>query len=464
MDRATISWLATAVLASACGARSELDVAQVAEPGAGGTATASTASSVGPGPGPGPGGGGNGGSPPDNPIISQSPSSLLEAEAHLAVGSNGFIAAAWIAVDPIGLPYVAYVFSTDDGDSWTAPQAVTPPLPVSTADPVVAVGPMDDFYLTYIAYDAAQPQPDESQVFVARAPSGQTSFGAPVVASPPGMLRFFDKPWIIATANGDVIVSFGELTTTQYAMYVARSTSAAQSFTSTAVELDTTQSMAWNFGFPCAPPTSGGSVWLTYHQFDAQGVRVMLRWSSDAGATWPAANRTIVSVEPDTSIHDSNCVADGNQVFIAYSTTMESMPDSSFTQKLTALRIAHSIDGGATIASRADAHDPAVVPFAMIPNLARDDASGTLHLVYYTGTGDEDPIGTFRKSQTTAFGITFSPSQVVQQPIVFEQSRQDVDWLGDYVGVVARQGTLYTVFTDNSLGFSHVRFHRAPIQ
>src|SRR6185503_4855712 len=98
------------------------------DPGAGGAGTGGDSSSTNSGGAMGTGGSpttGSGGSDPG--IISTSPLSDIEAETHVATGTNGFVIVAWIAIKMGGGSSNGYVFSQDDGKTFTPVDEVRSP-------------------------------------------------------------------------------------------------------------------------------------------------------------------------------------------------------------------------------------------------------------------------------------------------------------------------------------------------
>jgi hypothetical protein len=133
-------------------------------------------------------------------------------------------------------------------------------------------------------------------------------------------------------------------------------------------------------------------------------------------------------------------------------------------QDMFALRLAHaatSADGGQSVDSRIDAHDPDAGTLFQHPELVRE-SSGALDLVYYAGAVAEDPNGTYRWSRAADPATGFAPSVVLWSPVAFLKSRTGFDWLGDYSGAYALNGKLYTSYVTNQTGTAHISFSKAP--
>jgi hypothetical protein len=55
-------------------------------------------------------------------------------------------------------------------------------------------------------------------------------------------------------------------------------------------------------------------------------------------------------------------------------------------------------------------------------------------------------------------GTTVAPSLLVDEPLLFEQSRVTSTWLGDYFGAVVHAGALYVAYPRNDQGLTHIYF------
>jgi hypothetical protein len=465
MLRPTFVWcsvLALALALLACGSRSSLrpggslTLQGGSAPGGGGTG----------GTGAQPGGaGGAGGQAGAGGIVTQTislmPESLLESESHLAVAPNGFIAVAWIAVNFDGFPFVAYAISTDDGHSWLPPAPAPIPGGKYSGDPVMAVDSAGNFYLTYIGFDIVGSEPDNMGVYVAKAAAGATSFSPVVEVTDPAEGLLYDKPWITVSNEDTVLVSYAAFSLSESFLMMGYSGDGGQSFERLQVAYSSNLSTFFNLAFPCAPAV-GQNVWVTYLRADGFSIDVVLHRSPDGGWSWFPDDALIVSNEPFVAYQDPNCVAFGSEIWVSYGESSDPI-EGDTTQKLTTIRMARSTDLGLSVAQRFDVHDAQAASYFMLPNLALETGDA-VHLVTYAGEQDEDPNGMYRRSRIPLEPGPLDPSLLVREPIVFKQSRSDPGWLGDYTGVAVRDGKLYTVFPENTQGFSHVVFYRMPIE
>lgn len=406
-----------------------------------------------------------------NPIISETPESLLQAETHVVSGSNGFVVVAWIDVDQQGNSTIGYTFSTNNGSSFGPVQFSKTPLPGQSqaSDPVLAVDASNNFYLTWVGYFPPTPQspdqPTDMHVYVAKAVSGSTSFGAPVEASKPvSKQEIHDKPWIMVDNTGTVIVTYASADQVQTKLHAARSTDGGLTFQHALIAQD--QAAFRNLAFPCAPK-KGSRIWVTYIAIDTAtggNARVGLSWSDDHGATWvPLPQNTIVSAPNDpVAFDDPNCVAEGDDVWISYGLSNDP-PGEGDAAASFALKLAHSGNGGMTISDRIDAHDPAAASLFQHAQITRG-ASGAIYIAYYAGQFDEDPSGSYRRSTWTGDPeIGFAPSLAVESPVTFIQARSSLQWLGDYTGIFERDGILHMSYVTNANGTSHIAYANSKV-
>jgi hypothetical protein len=199
---------------------------------------------------------------------------------------------------------------------------------------------------------------------------------------------------------------------------------------------------------------------VTYHA----GGGVGLRWSDDDGATWPDTNKSAMADgnEPTPAFEDPTCAAQGNEVWVSYGLTPDQNMGNALTAKLNKIRVAHSPDGGVSVDWRSDALDLGASKYAMLPQLAREPG-GAFDVVYYGGDAMNAADASFRMTRSTDGGKTWGPSQDLATPMIFNQDRSSVHWLGDYVGLTVDAGFLYTTYVDNTSSYSHVAFAKAPL-
>jgi hypothetical protein len=156
-----------------------------------------------------------------HPFTSSYPGDAWQAETHVAVGTNGYLAAVWIAsdkpeADPAMVRHLDYAFSPDSGATWAPVHVIRAPTADHNAsDPAIAVDANNNFYLSFDTYEASAGQVDaawvvDRHVYVAKAPVGTTEFGAASEVTDPtevmsgdgGTVPYgYDKPWIAVTRS-----------------------------------------------------------------------------------------------------------------------------------------------------------------------------------------------------------------------------------------------------------------------
>jgi hypothetical protein len=376
--------------------------------------------------------------------ISPSGLSYIEAETDLAV-SGSLVAVVWIGISGLGAPsHIGYRFSRDGGVTWDPVRKVDAPGARQASDPVVVTTTSGDFYLAFVGFHlGAGNVPTDTQMYVAKAPSGASEFAAPVVVSDPNDTSLLDKPWITVTEAGTIMVTYASLPSagTSASILASRSTNGGVTWTHSQVATGPDRR---NLAMPCP---GGGAVYVVY----LGDGGVTLKRSDDDGATFPDAHTTTVATGLQLTFDDPSCAVALGDVWVAW----EESPPSSVAANV--VKVARSADRGATfgVPSRASDH-----PLAYHAELARE-ASGALDLVYYAGKSDPDTTGAYRRTRSVG-GSTWTPSVVVMKDLTFLTDRQGVKWLGDYAGIAPHAGLLYTSFTENKSGLAHVAFARFP--
>ena len=377
----------------------------------------------------------------DSLDISRSAFSLIEAETYLAV-SGSVVVAAWIGVSGIGgVSSIGYRFSRDGGKSWEPVQKIEAPGGRFSSDPVVAADGTGNVYLAWVGFQiAAGNEPVDMQIYVAKAAAGSSTFAPPAVVSDPSSTAELDKPWIAVTGKGTIVVTYASVDMAQSTetIVAARSTDGSAF---TRVDL-ATGSGHRNLAMPCV---AADALYVVY--LGEEGL--VLRRSDDDGASFPSTHATTVAKGSQLTFDDPACVAAGDLVWVQWEET------TGTTTAATVVKVAASSDRGGVFGEASLASDQ---PLAYHAQLAREPG-GALDLVYYAGRSDPDPAGSYRRTRSLD-GKAWSPSVAVVEGLTFLTDRQTALWLGDYPGVVATSGALFTAFTENRSGQSHVAFAR----
>lgn len=382
----------------------------------------------------------------------------MAAETSVIAGPNGVVAVAWIDVDQQGGSNIGYTFSTNDGATFAPPSLIFSPDNRVSSDPVLAIDPAGNIYVTWVGFKASfNGTPSSMRIYVSIAPAGSTVFGAPIQVSPlMDNEALYDKPWITVTNKGTVVVTYQrDAMPNEFGIVATRSSDGGKTWQQSFVVDDPSGSLFRNLAFPCAPKT-GDHLWVTYLAYDGFAMKTKLARSDDGGATWQP-EITVSQPNEKVAFDDPNCIAEGEQVWVSYGLSKDPLDQmAGATQKLNSIQLAYSSDGGQSITWHMEVADTAASPFFMHPQMALEDGL-VADFVYYAGAMDEDPNGSFRRSRVS-LGVGIGPSSVVEQPITYLQARSDLRWVGDYVGIHWRAGQLYTSYVANASGAAQIAF------
>jgi hypothetical protein len=292
---------------------------------------------------------------------------------------------------------------------------------------------------------------------VAKAAPGEASFGAPIEVTDPLEDVLYDQPRLHIRGDGKILVSYMKYPKVNYeSAIIVASSSDGQSFSRTTVSSGAGMR---NFAFLCSGPEKQ-RIWIKYQD---GGKGIVLAWSDDGGAQFPAQNSAVVQADDETNVFGMStpgCVANGQDVWVIYGINagVTAFGDNDV---FSSIRLAHSSDGGSTIDTRIDVHDHASGSLFMFPEIVREDG-GAIDIAYYAGASVADAEASFRTARSVDFQ-TFSPSFTVSSPLTLTADRGAPGWLGDYVGLAWQGGQLFSAFSDNASGSAHTAFWRATI-
>jgi hypothetical protein len=451
-DRALFAMLLLALsrCTLACASRS------TGSPGAGGAGRGAGGSSG------AAGSAGAGGNDVFQPVtISASPATMFESETAVATGPNGRVAAAWMGFESsFADRFIYYAFSSNDGGTWSTPSKIPLPTGYMAADPSLVADAEGDFYLSSLGFTFDGQTLDNSGVYVAIAPAGSDTFGDPVdVMGGVDPVAFYDKDWITITPGGTLLVTFNAQASAGNGVIAVTSADGGASWTRHEVYNDASGSTNPALPSCCA---ANGHVYVVWETFDltTNAIReISLAHSENEGTSFGLTTVATADAESIT-IDDATCAARNDDVWVAYPLGPVTVAQDD-QPPLSAVRVAHSADAGATLATRADADDPNGPPLMMHPQLAID-AGGTLGMTYYGGATSPDPAGMFVRLESSD-GTHFTPAVIVEPTLEFAGVAGYENWLGDYTGIAAPNGQLYMTYANNADGSSHVEFHRAAL-
>ena len=380
-------------------------------------------------------------------VISLSTLSAIEAETHLAAAPDGTLASVWISIGGGGGSDIGYVFSRDNGTTWTKPKLVGDATGRESSDPVIAVDPQGNFYVTWIAFKRdGMGNASDFVLYVSKAAAGASAFATPVAVD---TFASGDKPWITVTPAGTILVTCMQMSGQSAVLNAHRSVNGGATWTKSPIFTSAAGNQA-NFIVPCAPKT-GTRIWASHLSVEIDLLQ-RLHWSDDDGVTWPAANTKTFGI--NSSITPATCVAKGSDLWLAYGqwTAQPASADAPVDE----YHVIHTTNG--TTITDVLASDTKTKQ-QELGSLALDDTTGELALSYYAGDA-EGTIGNVRSVRSTDGGKTWSASKAVSADLQFTANRASQKWLGDYFGSVLRGGSLFIAYGENADSSTHVAFSK----
>lgn len=455
-------------LLSACGSSPSAATAASSGASSSSSSSSSTSSSTSGG---GAGGSGGAGGAPDTTIdlvISKSLDSSSEHEPQLVVTSAGRVVVSYAERNESLTNYfhIGYRVSNDRGATWNEPGSIKLPMGSNiAANATLSADAAGDVYLAYgTEQKGANGVRSNQAVYLAKLDAKAQSFAEPtLMTDPAAMVGVYDQPAIFVTPAQSLLLTWGQGSADLQSIWLVSklSTDAGKTWQTNVPLMDEGPQTYENLAHACAP-SKGNRVYL--YDLDAY-VGLTLWRSDDGGATFAKDARTAVQAASEnntfSTMLDGNCVADGDEVWAVYGLTDQLSGDGSSVPRLVHVRLAHSGDGGKTIDWRASIDDAKAGKYFLLPRIARE-ASGAIDVTYYAGSGEGDKLASYRRARSSDGGKTFAPSTSLHAPITYELSRTTAAWFGDYMGVMAEGGDVFSAFIDNASGASHVVFHREP--
>jgi len=310
----------------------------------------------------------------------------------------------------------------------------------------------------YVAWASWTPGPDRTQpqqqasdlrIEFARWPATGGDFLSPVELSEPITASLYDKPWLVVTGGDGIIVSYSDLR--RGGIWTAASADGGVTFQRTLVDPDFA-----NMASLC-PDGRPGGAFITY--FANRTIRIT--HTTDGGVTWSSPSYAAVS-DPtgDVSIQDPTCIASGDEVWIAYGRTLDSLDVP--VARLLRVQVAHTVLGSALVdrdvvaldSSPADP-DGGTPGFLLFPQLTRR-SDGALAVAAYRAASEGTGTSALVYVMSTDGGQTFGSEATLAVGLTPSLQRHVPDWLGDYFGWGPSNPGLGTAFVDNASGFSHI--------
>jgi hypothetical protein len=392
--------------------------------------------------------------------ISQHTGGVAEAETAVAV-SPGEV---FVAFNDLSSGLVGMATSHDDGATFKYLGDV-PATTLGAVEPSVAVDAAGTVYVAWLGYDVEGMMASNMSVFVAKTTDHGATFSDPVAASDPDDYiqgqSFLDRPWIAASADGVVYVSY---------------TVFNQISGHTELRMTRSRDKAVTFGKPSIQlnrQVRPGGQSLTQQVVDAAGNvhAVWVEVVSDGGefgaaengvyyARLPAGADTVttdvkVSGSTDSVVFDGPTIAvSGTEVFVGY---VAGTPAGAWDVK-----VAASADGGGTFKPGVTVNDdgPACATHVH-QQIAVDDAGG-LHLAWFD---NRYKTGNVMYARSSDKGVTWSKNEFVNtQGFEFSTASGKANWLGDHLSLITSGKTIYCAWTDpRRQSVSHIYFAKGAL-
>ncbi len=170
---------------------------------------------------------------------------------------------------------------------------------------------------------------------------------------------------------------------------------------------------------------------------------IISRASHDGGVTFPDdVERTVSAAGENVAMEAPSCVADGEDLVVAYGIGARSI-DTASSAPLSQVALARSRDAGKTFDARAAISEPSRVLLHPRMIAVDDGAIGIVAYAAPTPAAGHGEVRFFR----SAFGQATS-NAVLRANVRIAPRRDDPAWSGDYLGYAIQGGRLLTVFED----------------
>src|SRR5436309_5456512 len=346
-------------------------------------------------------------------------------------------------------------YSMDSGATWTRGTVATG---VACCDGQAAWDTFGNLFLVYINSGV-------DQINVLLSTDGGVTFGAPVTAGTGSV----DQP-SIAVGNGSVWVDWNH-----GGSMVAR----GAPVTGLGVwgpfnALQTIRSATGSFGgIAVGPGPGGGKVIVTYQNpyndqgpstiyanVDADGLgaggfgpRVTVSSTNVGGFDFiPAQSERSIDAEAGV-VWDATGGPFNNRIYLVY--TDETVAENNDTD----IFMRTSSDDGATWSARVRVNDDATTRSQFLPYVALDPTTGTVAVGFHDCRNDDGVNGTnmipnddaeYYGTFSTDGGATWAPNQRLSGGFSNATASGNGIDFGDYVGLSALMGKLYTLWADNA--------------
>jgi hypothetical protein len=365
------------------------------------------------------------------------------------------VVVSWIDIGSGSSAKIGVSMSDTGGQTFHTPFG----LPTSTtgdpntdqSDPVVAADLLGNFFITWLGFDrGSQGRPTNMNLYLARSTNGGTSFDDLVKVAPSEWVSgsVMDKPWLASSPMDGTLYATWSRAVGNNSPDIRLSRSTDHGVTwSAPVTISETQarpSVARNLAQIVVG--TDGKAYVTWveiagnSEFGSPSNKIYLQ-RLNADGTANGGNVLVSGGSDSPTFEDPSVAVSGSNVYVGY-VSGTSMGDWD-------VRVAASLDGGATFQPSVKANDDATCATHFHHQVATD-ASGN---VWVTWIDNRYLKGNLFVSSSapaqTGTPLSFAHNGFVNDTSFdFTTSRQSQAWLGDYVGftVVGTQG--YITWTD----------------
>ncbi len=408
------------------------------------------------------GGEGQGGTPDiplDSKVISTSNNTFYEAETSVVATSTGRVVAAWIGATFSGHTVIGYATSEDDGATFSAPQFVENTTGIEQGDPVLAELPGGTVILTWLGYDYDNTgNTTNMHTFTALLEDGSPSFDNVVIASDPlDDPYLLDKPWIAVTDDGSIVLTYAHINQQGDSTLVSSFSDDGLTWSQANVFPESANHF-YNLAYVCSA-VGAGRMHAAVLDFSNFGVKLVAVHSDDGGATW-SEPVDIAGTDANVNYDDPVCVASGDTLTVLYGTI--DGPAGGEDEASLALAVAQSTNGGKTFGAPVPVGSATLGPLYLHPAIATAP-DGHFAISYYEGATDPDDQGTYVLADDEAIADLAASTAPIGDLVHFTASREDAQWVGDYVGLAfGHDGTLHTTYVANLPDSSHIAYAKKP--
>lgn len=413
-------------------------------------------------------GGGDGGGFSASVQVSPGRNSL-EAEGELAVDPGG--SSVVVAYNKLLNSYsaIGVVVSNDDGATWNSelvlPFDKTVDKAANQSDPVVAVDPRGDFFVSWVGFNRNQSgNPTNMNVFVARASGGGPALDRVVQVTADGEAGAgqLDKPWLFASPlDGSLWLTWDRIGSQAVDIRLSRSIDGGKTWSPPVSVNDANKRASIDRNLAQTYIAADGKpaiVWVEIvAQFGSTSNAVYLQRYQPDGTAVGGGNVKVTSRPDSPTFEDPSVAVFGDAVYVGFvSGTGSGAWD---------VRVAASIDGGAHFLPSVKANDDPTCATHFHHQIAVDH-SGNVHAIFYDNRYLQGNLFWTSSGPADAnHRLAFGPNRFVNDvPFTFTTRRDQSNWLGDYPGLWIRDRQIYALWTDNRTGNkSHMFFARAPL-